>query len=98
MTQNLGTTPWPDRDDEFDLDDDPYEPLTLTPPQQAALVAELDRALRADGCDNTLRAARRWAEAVPVPWPRLCRELQANGGYCDCEVLFNVFPEADLGP
>lgn len=98
MTQNPGLSPWPDPDDELDLDgDDPYEtrvPITLTAPQQTDLVRALDRALRAGGCDNTLRAAQRWAEEAPVSWPRLQRELEANGGFCDCEILFNAFPGA----
>lgn len=102
MTENLDTFRWPDPDDELDLfDDDSYEPrvlVTLTAAQQADLVATLQRALRADGCDNTLRAARRWAGASDVPWARLRREVEQNGGYCDCEILFNVFPGEDPEP
>lgn len=55
----------------------------------------LGRALRTDGCDDTLRAAQRWADAVRVPWARLQRELEGNGGHCDCEILFDVFPGTD---
>ncbi|MBC8090580.1 MAG: DUF2695 domain-containing protein [Pseudonocardia sp.] len=96
MTQLL--SPWPDDDfDLYDEDHEPRVPVTLTPTQQADLVAALDHALRADGCDNTLRAAERWAHAARVPsWARLRRELEGNGGYCDCEILFTVFP--DLPP
>lgn len=93
MTQNIPPLPWLDDDDLYD--DDPFEPrtpVTLTAAQQVDLVTALRRILRTDGCDNTLRGARRWAEGSDAPWPRLGRELEANGGFCDCEVLFNVFP------
>lgn len=103
MTQNLEAPPWPDRDDEsdrdeFDLDDDFDEPrpaVTLSPTQQADLAAVLDLFLRAEGCDNTLRAAERWAHDATVSWTRLRAELEGNGGYCDCEILFNVFRDED---
>jgi hypothetical protein len=54
-----------------------------------ALFDHLDQALGA-ACDHSLRFTRQFLqqqaldEATVVPW------LQANGGYCDCEVLANV--------
>lgn len=88
---------WPDPDD-LDFDDEPPPPpIALALVQRAELIAALEVALDADGCDNTLRAAQRWARGARVPWPPLRRQLECNGGYCDCEILFNVFPgeEAD---
>jgi len=84
--------PCPDPDDALDLYDDEIPPdVTLTAAQAADMVAALHTALRASGCDNTLRAAERWAARTRVPWPGLCAELQGNGGYCDCAVVLNVF-------
>jgi len=64
--------------------------LDLEPAQRYALAAAVRAGLRRDGCDNTLRAARAWAGQAGVPWVSLREQLAANGGYCDCEVLFNV--------
>ncbi|MFC4948395.1 DUF2695 domain-containing protein [Pseudonocardia sp. GCM10023141] len=82
--------------DAFDDDDGAARTaVTLTPTQIGDLVAALDTALAARGCDNTLRGARLWAVGAHVPWPRLKGELEDNGGFCDCEVLFNVFPDPE---
>jgi hypothetical protein len=57
--------------------------------QQAALADAVEERRRS--CDGTLRAARQWAQGAEVDWPRLRRELEENGGFCDCEVVLNVF-------
>jgi hypothetical protein len=91
-------SPWPEPEDELDLDDYDDEirlPITLTPAQRADLRAVLDRDLLDGGRDNTLRIAKQWADGARVPWPRLRRELQVNGGYCDCEIIFNVITDED---
>ena len=51
----------------------------------------LDRMLRTAGCDNHLHWAGTWGQANRIPG--LLRWLRSNGGYCDCEVLFNVYRE-----
>jgi hypothetical protein len=53
----------------------------------------IDRMIRASGCDNHLRWAGEWGRANRLPG--LLRWLRANGGYCDCEVLFNVYRDLD---
>lgn len=87
--------PWFDPDDDrYGPDDDPPPaPVGLTPAQCAELAAALEHALADGGCDGTLRIAESWARGVRVPWPSLRRALEANGGYCDCEIGANVFPE-----
>jgi hypothetical protein len=63
--------------------------LTLSLEQQRTLAAAVEARRRS--CDGTLRAAQEWAHGAGVGWPRLRRELEENGGYCDCEVVLNVF-------
>jgi Protein of unknown function (DUF2695) len=72
--------------------------LSLAATQRAELAMAVQAGLLRDGCDNTLRAARRWAAAAGLRWPPLREELEGNGGYCDCEVIMNVLevpPEPD---
>ena len=47
--------------------------------------------LPAHGCDGTLRFALCWARSGRLPVPGFRRWLNGNGGYCDCEVIMNVF-------
>jgi hypothetical protein len=47
------------------------------------------------GCDHTLKHARQWCEAHDIPFESIKAWLHANGGFCDCEVLFNVMPDED---
>lgn len=46
-------------------------------------------------CDHTLRLTRRWAKSASVDWLELQNGLDANGGFCDCEVVLNL-PETAL--
>ncbi|SON62146.1 hypothetical protein MSIMFI_03667 [Mycobacterium simulans] len=48
-------------------------------------------------CDHSPRHAQRWAESRGIDWPELQRELREFGGYCDCEILFNVEPDEVFG-
>jgi uncharacterized protein DUF2695 len=93
------------RESEYDAryDHDPYDddpcddempraPLPLKPAQTASLVRAIDVGLAERGCDNTLRAAHAWARREKVRWSWLCNVLEERGGFCDCEVLFNVVP------
>lgn len=42
-------------------------------------------------CDGTLRQSQRWATHHGHDWARTQLRLADYGGYCDCEVLLNVF-------
>ena len=101
MTQTFPTWPDPDDDLDDDLDDflddaPPRPPLTaVTPAQAAELFATVEAAVTATGCDNTLRTAQRWAADRGLRWSRLRTELEGYGGFCDCEILFNVAPEPE---
>ena len=78
-------------DDSYD-DEMPRAPLPLKPAQTASLVRAIDVGLAERGCDNTLRAAHAWARREKVRWSWLRNVLEERGGFCDCEVLFNVVP------
>ena len=91
--RNFPDNPWRELDDPDEFDELEFERigLTLSLEQQAALSAAVAAQLRAQPCDGTLRGAQQWADGAGIEWPRLQRELEENGGYCDCEVLLNVF-------
>jgi hypothetical protein len=75
-----------------DYDDEaPPGPLPLEPAQRGALQRAIDAGLSGRGWDNTLCAAKAWARREKVPWAWLRDELEDRGGFCDCEVLLNVF-------
>jgi hypothetical protein len=50
----------------------------------------LDRMVDRFGCDGGSRFTDRWRRSQTPPRTELVRWLQANGGFCDCEVIFNV--------
>ncbi len=41
-------------------------------------------------CDGTLKLTRQWMRAHGINEAATIPELEERGGYCDCEVLFNV--------
>jgi hypothetical protein len=55
------------------------------------LACYLDRVLRDTGCDGSLRLARAYRDAVAPRATALERRLGDHGGFCDCEVLMNVY-------
>ncbi|MGY1803389.1 DUF2695 domain-containing protein [Blastococcus sp. SYSU D00922] len=60
--------------------------------QLESLLAHVDAAVVADGCDHTLRATEAWADRHDVDLERLHDGLEEFGGYCDCEVVMTVDP------
>jgi hypothetical protein len=88
MTNSFDHTPWYEHDEPDDLEPD-APGLSLSLERQVALAAAVEERRRS--CDGTLSAAQEWARAAGVHWPRLRRELEENGGFCDCEVVLNVF-------
>ena len=45
------------------------------------------------GCDGRHRWVGRWQREKPEPTPGLRSRLERRGGYCDCEVVLNVFQD-----
>lgn len=64
--------------------------ISTAPGERECLPCYLNRMLAAVCCNNQLRWAEIWGRQNKARGLR--RWLQSNGGYCDCEVLFNVYP------
>jgi Protein of unknown function (DUF2695) len=63
------------------------------PGERECLRCFLLRMFNEFGCDGTHRWTIRW-RAERAPRARaLLRRLERMGGFCDCEVLLNVFPD-----
>lgn len=65
--------------------------------QLDSLIAYIDAEAHAEdcagkvlGCDHSFRFTDRWAEANGVDVIDLYQYLNAAGGFCDCEVCFNI--------
>lgn len=66
----------------------------LAPHARECLVCFLDRSVHAFGCQGDLRLAARYRDLVAPRATALEARLGSSGGYCDCEVLMNVFQPA----
>jgi hypothetical protein len=66
--------------------------MTSLNPRWAGFARRLRKAIRAEGCDATsLRLSKGiLAGLTGIDVARSVAFFQANGGYCDCEVLLNV--------
>ncbi|MQA62727.1 MAG: DUF2695 domain-containing protein [Actinophytocola sp.] len=69
-----------------------HEGLTQ-PRDHECLACYVERMVTEFGCDNKLRWARRWRGMCAPRAVALERRLEDRGGFCDCEVLYNVYPE-----
>ncbi len=70
--------------------------LTLDASRIESLISFVDRHVRSDGCDHTYRFTEEWARQESINWHDLLDILEANGGFCDCEVVLNLPEGADL--
>src|SRR5262245_19272905 len=61
-----------------------------------SLILFVDRGVRRDGCDHTHRFTEEWARRASIDWHDLLDILEANGCYCDCEVVLNLPYDTDL--
>jgi hypothetical protein len=55
------------------------------------LYCHLSRRLETVGCDHTLKLTRGWIDVQPRSARWVVRWAEIQGGYCDCEVMFNAF-------
>lgn len=63
-----------------------------TPKDRECLACYILRMLDEFGCDNTLRWALHWRDIRAPKATALQRGLERRGGFCDCEIAFNVYP------
>jgi hypothetical protein len=63
-----------------------------------SLLVHVDAAVVSEGCDHTRRATDTWAVQHGVELERLHEGLEEYGGFCDCEVVMNVDPDAVVEP
>lgn len=47
-----------------------------------------------EACDHKLTFTQKWCEAAGVEFETVRSWLHSRGGFCDCEVLMNVDPQA----
>lgn len=71
-------------------------PLTLDASRVESLIAFVDRHVRRGGCDHTHRFTEEGARQQSIDWHDLLDILEANGGFCDCEVVLNLPDETNL--
>jgi hypothetical protein len=67
------------------------ESLTA-PGDRECLTCYLIRMVDEFGCDNHLPWAEHWRDRNAPRATALAARLGARGGFCDCEVLMNVYP------
>ena len=62
---------------------------------RVAVFSQLEQSGRVKviGCDHTLRHTQSWAEQQGLDAQRVLESVSEFGGFCDCEVLFNVTPD-----
>ena len=66
----------------------------LTAPGSAeCLRCFLLRMITEFGCDGTFRWTIRWRDVRSAQRAKLLDRLARRGGFCDCEVLMNVYPD-----
>jgi uncharacterized protein DUF2695 len=68
------------------------EKLTA-PGERECLPCYLGRMVTEFGCDHRLRWSEHWRDHNAPRASALAERLMDRGGFCDCEVLFNVYPE-----
>ncbi|HEY7309795.1 MAG TPA: DUF2695 domain-containing protein [Gemmataceae bacterium] len=68
--------------------------MCLQPDQLRALLNYLDEQLFQVGapCDHTLSRTHTWAVNEGFDPERVLESVRSFGGYCDCEVAYNVRP------
>lgn len=70
--------------------------LTLDASRIESLISFVDRHVRSEGCDHTHRFTEEWARHESVSRHDLLDILEANGSFCDCEVVLNLPKGIDL--
>jgi hypothetical protein len=64
--------------------------LPLPAADLKAMFDMLDVELPAKGCDRSRRLTEAWLASNGYDLESVCKWMDSQGGYCDCEVLANV--------
>jgi len=74
---------------------DARKKMVLFPDQLRELRGHLDVTVSELGipCDHTLARTAEWAKKAGLDVEKVLASVREFGGYCDCEVLFNVTPD-----
>ena len=67
------------------------------PEPEECLFCYLERSVQSYGCRGH-QGVERWREAQPTRMSGLTTWLERHGGYCDCEVLMNVWDRGRRAP
>ncbi|MCT4665210.1 MAG: DUF2695 domain-containing protein [Flavobacteriales bacterium] len=68
----------------------------LTENQVTDLCVFIENRIEKIGCDHSLKNTFEWAEKNGINKADLVDVLELNGGFCDCEVTFNLPEDCDL--
>ncbi len=68
----------------------------LTENQVTELCGFIGNRIEKIGCDHSLKYTFEWAEKNGIDKSDLIDVLESNGGFCDCEVIFNSPEGCDL--
>ena len=67
--------------------------MILSYEQLCDLLTFLDRSLKNEFCDGTMKNMKKWAFLNGVNQEKLEKSFNYFGAYCDCEVIYNIEPE-----
>ena len=71
-------------------------PPVLTLDDVDNLLSSVESSIRDSGCDHSLRFTKQWATEREINWGDLVDILEANGAFCDCEVVLNITEDSIL--
>jgi len=70
--------------------------IILTEKQVIELCVFIEKRIKKNGCDHSLKNTFEWAKKNGIDQNNLIDVLEANGGFCDCEVTYNLPEDCDL--
>lgn len=70
--------------------------IVLKSKQVDSLCFYVEKQLKKAGCDHSLRHTFEWAAQNKIDQANLIDILEANGGFCDCEVTMNLPEDCNL--
>lgn len=83
---------------QFEGQHPPRWPVGAAEPQpDECLPCYLGRMRRTYGCNGSMRWVQKWENAAAIAVSGLVDWLRDHGGYCDCEVLYNVYYDCGDG-